>query len=62
MLATKVEEMAREQGYEYLWLGCWKENTKGQVAYTRWGFEKVGEHDFVIGKEVQTDDIFLKKL
>lgn len=61
-LARQVEDMAREQGFRWMWLGVWEENVVAQKAYEKWGYEKVGEHDFVIGGVVQTDWIMRKEL
>ncbi|KAL1614673.1 hypothetical protein SLS54_009546 [Diplodia seriata] len=62
MLAREVEGVAREKGFEHVWLGVWEENAGAQRAYERWGYGKVGQHDFVIGTVVQTDWIMVKKL
>ncbi|KAK0647914.1 Spermidine/spermine N(1)-acetyltransferase [Lasiodiplodia hormozganensis] len=61
-LGRRVEEMAREQGFRWMWLGVWEENFVAQKAYEKWGYEKVGEHDFVVGSVVQTDWIMTKEL
>ncbi|KAM5350676.1 hypothetical protein ACJ41O_007181 [Fusarium nematophilum] len=61
-LAVKVEDMARAQGFKNIWLGVWEENVKAMRAYEKWGYERVGDHDFVIGSVVQTDYIMLKAL
>lgn len=61
-LAATIEAMAKEQGFKNLWLGVWEENEKGIKAYTRWGYRKVGQHDFVLGTIAQTDHIMLKEL
>ncbi|KKY15429.1 putative acyl- n-acyltransferase [Diplodia seriata] len=62
MLARRAEWVARERGFEHVWLGVWEENAGAQRAYERWGYGKVGQHDFVIGTVVQTDWIMVKKL
>lgn len=62
MLAGRIEEMAREQGFKNIWLGVWEENDKARRAYERWGYRQVGDHDFVVGTVVQTDHILLKRL
>ncbi|PMD20992.1 acyl-CoA N-acyltransferase [Hyaloscypha hepaticicola] len=62
LLAEAVERVAREEGFETLWLGVWEENFKAQKVYERIGFEKVGSHDFVMGSCVQTDWILTKRL
>ncbi|EKG15356.1 hypothetical protein MPH_07407 [Macrophomina phaseolina MS6] len=61
-LATKLEAMARDEGFASIWLGVWEENLSAQKAYEKWGYERVGEHDFVIGTVAQTDYILVKKL
>ncbi|GKT44389.1 putative N-acetyltransferase p20 [Colletotrichum spaethianum] len=62
LLAGRLEEMARDQGYEYIWLGVWEENFRAKKAYEKWGYKTCGTHDFVVGSVVQTDDIMVKKL
>lgn len=62
MLANRVHDMAREQGFDYIWLGVWEENHTAQRVYEKLGYEVVGAHDFVTGKIVQTDHIMLRKL
>ncbi|KAJ9143239.1 hypothetical protein NKR19_g6919 [Coniochaeta hoffmannii] len=61
-LAMELEDMARSQGFAYMWLGVWEDNHKAQKVYERLGYKVVGDHDFVIGGDVQTDHIMLKKL
>lgn len=56
-------ELAKERtsGQKALiWLGVWEENVKAHRFYGRFGLEKVGTHDFVIGDTTQTDDILMK--
>lgn len=43
-----------------IWLGVWEENPKAQRFYSRFGFEKIGAHDFVTGNTRQTDEIMIK--
>lgn len=45
-----------------VWLGVWDENVKAERFYRRFGFERVGEHDFVIGDTKQTDTVMIKWL
>ena len=61
-LAMELEDMARNQGFTYMWLGVWEDNHKAQKVYEGLGYKLVGEHDFVVGGDVQTDHIMLKKL
>jgi diamine N-acetyltransferase len=53
-------ELARQQGYEILWLGVWEHNYKAIAFYHKWGFEIFGSHSFVLGTDHQTD--YLMKL
>lgn len=62
LLEKKVEDMAREQGFKYIWLGVWEENYKAISVYEKLGYEKVGDHDFTIGDVVQRDLIMFKKV
>lgn len=62
LLAGKIESLAREQGFQNIWLGVWEGNKKARVAYERWGYEVVGDHDFKIGSLAQRDLIMLKRL
>lgn len=62
LLASRIEQMALDQGFKNIWLGVWEENENALKAYEKWGYHKVGDHDFVIGKVVQTDHIMLKSL
>lgn len=62
LLAHAVEKTARDQGFTYMWLGVWEENHKARKVYERLGYRMVGDHDFVIGEVVQTDNIMLKEL
>ncbi|KAF7957213.1 hypothetical protein EAE96_002803 [Botrytis aclada] len=62
LLADRLENMARDQKFQYMWLGVWEENHQAMKAYEKWGYKKVGEHDFTIGQIVQTDYVLLKQL
>jgi ribosomal protein S18 acetylase RimI-like enzyme len=48
-------EIAREKGKEWIWLGVWEHNRRAIEFYMKWGFEKFGEHIFVVGSDPQTD-------
>ncbi|KAH8896749.1 acyl-CoA N-acyltransferase [Thozetella sp. PMI_491] len=61
-LVTRVEGMAREQGFANMWLGVWQKNTRAITAYENWGYRLVGTHDFVIGPRTNTDNVMLKSL
>ena len=54
LMQACLDEAARG-GFETLWLGVWEQNQRARRFYERWGFTAVGVHDFVIGRDVQTD-------
>ena len=47
--------IAREKNYTAVWLGVWEHNATAIQFYERWGFEKFGSHDFLLGNDRQTD-------
>jgi GNAT superfamily N-acetyltransferase len=55
-------ELAREQGYAWIWLGVWEHNYRAQAFYSKWAFERFGEHIFIVGLDAQTDWWMRKKL
>lgn len=61
-LADRLEDTARAEGFKHIWLGVWEENHRARKAYEKWGYKAVGNHDFVVGSVVQTDDILVKSL
>ncbi|QDS70400.1 hypothetical protein FKW77_009372 [Venturia effusa] len=62
LLERRMEEMAREGGFQVLWLGVWEDNERAIRVYEKLGFERVGKHDFVIGEVVQRDLIMVKRI
>jgi ribosomal protein S18 acetylase RimI-like enzyme len=61
-LIQKCIAIARETGNQVVWLGVWEKNQQAIDFYTRWGFEKFGDHPFVLGNDVQTDWLMKKVL
>ena len=45
-----------------IWLGVWEKNERAIAFYKRWGFEKFGEHTFLLGRDVQTDWLMKRTL
>jgi GNAT superfamily N-acetyltransferase len=43
-------------------LGVWEKNDKARAFYQRFGFRPVGQHEFRLGQDVQTDLILRKGL
>ncbi|WP_147679076.1 GNAT family N-acetyltransferase [Algibacter pacificus] len=42
---------AKHLGFKEIWLSVLQENTRAISFYNKSGFEKIGEHDFQIGRE-----------
>jgi ribosomal protein S18 acetylase RimI-like enzyme len=62
LLAKRLESLAKERGFQNMWLGVWEENNRALQVYERWGYRVVGGHSFTIGSVVQNDLIMLKSL
>ena len=48
-------DTARAQGRDWVWLGVWEHNQRANAFYAKWGFERCGEHIFIVGLDAQTD-------
>ncbi len=53
---------AEKKKCERLWLGVWENNTRAIAFYEKHGFKKFGQHEFILGNDVQTDWLMEKKL
>jgi ribosomal protein S18 acetylase RimI-like enzyme len=53
---------AKAMKKDILWLGVWEKNNRAISFYQHWGFEKFGEHDFILGNDVQKDWLMMKRL
>lgn len=53
---------ATEMNKEVIWLGVWEHNLRAIEFYRKWGFEKFGEHEFILGNDIQNDWLMMKKL
>lgn len=47
-----------EDGPRTLWLGVWSENHGAQQLYRRYGFDKVGDYNFIVGSTKDHEYIF----
>ena len=54
--------LAREKGFAAVWLSSWKKNNRGNAFYEKWGFDKIGEKTFTIGKDIQEDFVLSRIL
>jgi ribosomal protein S18 acetylase RimI-like enzyme len=48
---------ARRLGFDVIWLGVWEHNPKAISFYEREGFERFGMHDFLVGHDIQHDQL-----
>ena len=44
------------------WLGVWENNKNAIAFYEKWGFERFGEHIFMLGDDPQTDWLLKKEI
>jgi len=54
-LMQRSFELVHELGWSSLWLTVNKQNERANKFYQKWGFEIVGESDFILGGSVQKD-------
>jgi GNAT superfamily N-acetyltransferase len=56
---SRLLEMAlawlERDGPRPIWIGVFSENTGAQRLYARYGFEKVGEHTFAVGSQIDRE-------
>lgn len=55
-------DFAKQNGNDIIWLGVWEYNYNAQKFYSKFGFEKCGEHIFQLGKDPQTDWLMERKV
>ena len=60
LLVTMLDWLAA-QGYSPLYVGVWSGNLGAQRLYGRFGFEKIGEYDFPVGKHLDREFILRQR-
>jgi diamine N-acetyltransferase len=55
-------EQARAWGCDVLWLAVWERNPRAIAFYEKSGFRKVGRQTFLLGRDVQHDDVMERSL
>lgn len=53
-------DIARQMGKKVVWLGVWEKNRRAIDFYTKWGFVKFAETEFLLGDDVQRDWLMKK--
>jgi ribosomal protein S18 acetylase RimI-like enzyme len=59
-ILNKAKEIVKNEKLDYLWLAVWEKNEQAIKFYEKHNFKIFGEHDFILGSDVQKD--YLMKL
>ena len=59
-LMQECLHIAEERARTVVWLGVWEHNQRAIDFYTKFGFEKFGMHDFILGNDTQHDWLMKK--
>ena len=62
VLMARCLEYVRQSSFGSIWLTVWENNGRAIRFYERWGFQKVGVYDFVVGRDIQKDLVFLRDI
>ena len=54
-MIEKTIEIAKTNGFDYVWLGVWADNPAAIAFYQKMGFTVFGEHIFMMGNDAQKD-------
>lgn len=61
-LIESAISFGKELKKQVIWLGVWEHNLKAINFYQRFGFEKFGEHLFLVGNDAQNDWLMKREL
>lgn len=61
-LMDDVIAAVRVAGGDEIWLSVWENNERAQAFYRRYGFEHIGEHEFMVGATADRDLIWRLRL
>ncbi|MFN8345180.1 MAG: GNAT family N-acetyltransferase [Spirosomataceae bacterium] len=53
---------AQNAGYNLIWLGVWDQNHNALAFYDKMGFQRFGNHVFILGDDVQNDYLMKREL
>jgi ribosomal protein S18 acetylase RimI-like enzyme len=62
MLMQATIEAAVAAGARTLWLGVWEHNPRAIAFYRKFSFVEAGSHEFMLGRDRQTDLIMMRSL
>ncbi len=61
LMAACLQEAART-GCDLIWLGVWQRNPRAIAFYRKWGFEIAGTQRFLLGDDLQTDWVMVRRV
>ncbi len=61
-LMLAVFDVARELAADAIWLGVWQRNARAIAFYKKHSFLRAGTQPFLLGTDLQTDDVMVCKL
>jgi len=61
-LMSACMKQARAWGCDVIWLAVWERNPRAIAFYEKTGFRKVGRQTFVLGRDLQYDDVMAQSL
>jgi ribosomal protein S18 acetylase RimI-like enzyme len=61
-LMQRALDEAASRGKEVVWLGVWDRNARALAFYRRWGFVEAGTQPFLLGTDLQTDLVMVRRL
>ena len=59
--AARLDEAAG-RGKDAVWLGVWERNARAIHFYAPWGFPDVGSQPFLLGADLQTDLVMVRRM
>ncbi|WP_306740495.1 GNAT family N-acetyltransferase, partial [Aerococcus mictus] len=57
-----IHDLTKYLNRDCIWLGVWEHNQPALNFYSKMGFKRIGQHDFYVGADRQTDYIVSKYL
>ena len=61
LLMQQAIDLAKEKGYDYLFLGVWQDNERALSFYKKFGFEIFNTRQFKLGERI-CDDYLLRRV
>jgi diamine N-acetyltransferase len=61
LMAAVLSAAARARS-DHVWLGVWERNSRAIAFYRKFGFEVIGEHRFVLGRDPQRDLVMARRI